>query len=39
MQSDAIGLSRSASNARPEVRRSMRCTTISDSTSSAATSQ
>ena len=39
MQSDATGLPRSASKARPRCERRMRCTTISDSTISTATSQ
>ena len=39
MQSEAIGLSRRASNERPRCDLRIRCTTISDSTSNAATSQ
>jgi hypothetical protein len=37
MQSDAIGLSRSASKARPRFDFRMRCTTTSDTTISTAT--
>ncbi|MNT08201.1 hypothetical protein D3C72_1429360 [compost metagenome] len=39
MQSEAIGLSRRASNERPRCDFRIRCTTISEITSSAATSQ